>query len=148
VLRGLALAAFLLLALSGCGEDPKPDREQIRDLVDTLFDAAAADDAEGVCAVLTEDGWAHAVQRHFVDGEPVRHANEDDCVREHAPVALKSVDLPYAMKHGYRPTVDGVRIRGDRATAIVTFTAFSVRWHFRRTGDGWKIDDFLLPVRE
>jgi hypothetical protein len=149
VLRGLA-ACGLLLALAGCGDSANspPDREQIETLVDDFFQDAADKDAQAVCEVLTEDGWAHALYRKFVVDEPLRSATQDDCVDERAPAALRSVDLPAAVKHGSRPGIERLRILGDRASGIVTFANDQRRWAFRKTGDGWKIESFSLPVRE
>jgi hypothetical protein len=153
LLRGLALGVLLVVPASvgACGADPEPksDRQQIESLVNGLFEDAAAKDVEGVCAVLTEDGWAHAVQRKFLADEPLRSADKDDCVRERAPgAALKSTDLPAAIKHGYRPHVERLRILGDRATGVVRFIFDRVRWAFRKTDAGWKIESFAIPVRE
>ncbi len=152
LLRGLALGVLVVVpaSLAACGGDPEPksDRQQIEALVNGLFEDAAAKDAEGVCAVLTEDGWAHAVERKFLADEPLRSADEDDCVRERAPAALKSVDLPVAVRNGYRPSVERLRVLGDRATGVVRFTGYRVRWAFRKTAEGWKIESFALPVRE
>jgi ketosteroid isomerase-like protein len=149
LLRGLAFGVVLLVAACGTAPEPKPDGEQIEALVNGLFEDAAAKDAEGVCAVLTEDGWAHAVQRKFLADEPLRSADQDDCVRERAPgAALKSNDLPVAMKNGFRPHVEQLRILGDRATGVVKFTVYRVRWAFRKTDGGWKIESFAVPVRE
>ena len=64
------------------------------------------------------------------------------------PGALASTDLPYAMDHGHRVRVPLVRIQGAAAVATVRFTGFQRTWRFRRGHDGWKIDDFSLPVRE
>jgi ketosteroid isomerase-like protein len=153
LLRGLALGVLLLVpaSLAACGDDPEPksDPQQIEALVNGLFEDAAAKDAEGVCAVLTEDGWAHAVQRKFLADEPLRSADREDCVRERAPgAALKSHDLPVGMKNGFRPHVEQLRILGDRATGVVRFTVYRVRWAFRKTDGGWKIESFAIPVRE
>jgi ketosteroid isomerase-like protein len=153
LLRGLALGVLVVvpasLASCGDGSEPTSDRQQIEALVNGLFEDAAAKDAEGVCAVLTEDGWAHAVQRHFLADEPLRSADEDDCVRERAPAAaLKSTDLPGLMKNDHRPHVERLRVLGDRATGVVRFTLYRVRWAFRKTDGGWKIESFAVPVRE
>jgi ketosteroid isomerase-like protein len=150
LLRGLALGVLLVVpaGLAACDPEPKSDRQQIQALVNGLFEDAAAKDAEGVCAVLTEDGWAHAVQRKFLADEPLRSADEDDCVRLRAPAALRSVDLPGVMRSGYRPYVERLRVLGDRATGVVALRPFKTRWAFRKTDDGWKIESFALPVRE
>jgi hypothetical protein len=52
------------------------------------------------------------------------------------------------MDHRHRVRVSSVRVRGEAAVATVRFTAFKRTWRFRRGDDGWKIDDFSLPVRE
>jgi hypothetical protein len=135
---------------AGCGDDalPKPDRAQVRVLVEDFFEDAAADDAEAVCAALTPDGRARAVLRRFVGGRPLRSASQAQCTDGNAPGALASTDLPYAMDHGHRVRVPLVRVRGAAAVATVRFTGFQRTWRFRRSHDGWKIDDFSLPVRE
>jgi hypothetical protein len=117
-------------------------------LVGDFFDDAAADTAKAICAALTPDGRARAVLRRFVGGRPLRPASQAQCVDEKAPGALDSVDLPYAMDHGWRVRVPSVRVRGGAAAATVRFTAFERTWRFRKVDDGWKIDDFSLPVRE
>lgn len=117
-------------------------------VIEDFFDDAAADDAEGVCGALTPDGRARTVQRRFVNDRPLRPASEAQCVDEGAPLALDSTDLPYAMKHGFRVRVPKVRLAGNEAVATVRFTAFSQKWTLRKTDDGWKIDDLILPVRE
>ena len=146
LLRGLALA--VLVSFAACGSDPKPDREQIQALVGGLLRDAAAKDAKAVCAVLTEDGWAHAVQRRFEVDEPLRSADEDDCVRLRAPAALRSSDLPGMMKYGYRPHLERLRVLGDRADCVVEFDHMKARWAFRKLDGEWKIESFDLPVRE
>jgi ketosteroid isomerase-like protein len=149
ILRGLATCG-LLLAVAGCGDSPNssPDREQIENLVDDFFQDAAAKDVEAVCAVLTEDGWAHAVQRKFLVDEPLRSATHDDCIDERAPAALRSADLPGMVEYGYRPHLERLRILDDRATTRVRFNRLLARWSFRKTDAGWKIESFLFPVRE
>jgi ketosteroid isomerase-like protein len=147
---GLWLVVIGCATLAGCGDDatPKPDREQVRALVEDFFGDAAADKAEAVCAALTPDGRARAVLRRFVGERPLRAASQARCVDEKAPWALDSTDLPYAMDHGYRVRVPSVQVRGTTAMATVRFTAFERTWRFRKADDGWKIDDFSLPVRE
>jgi ketosteroid isomerase-like protein len=146
LLRGLALA--VLVSFAACGDAPTPDRERIETLVDDFFKAAADKDAEAVCAVLTEDGWAHAVQRRFEVDEPLRSADEDDCVRLRAPAALRSDDLPGMMQYGYRPHLERLRILGDRASGVVRLHFLKARWAFRKLDGEWKIESFDLPVRE
>jgi ketosteroid isomerase-like protein len=146
LLRGLALT--VLVSFAACGSDPTPDREQIRALVRDFFQDAAAKDAKAVCAALTEDGWAHAVQRKFLVDEPLRSASEDDCIRLKAPAALRSDDLPAMVKSGRVPQLIRLRVLGDRATGVVTSGFLQDRWAFRKLDDGWKIESFILPVRE
>jgi hypothetical protein len=148
LLRGLALA--VLVSFAACGSDSKQqsDDDRIRTLVTDFFEDAAAKDAEAVCGVLTEDGWAHAVQRKFLVDEPLRSADEDDCVRLRAPAALRSSDLPAMMRYGYRPHLERLRILGDRASGVVRFNFLKDRWAFRKIDGDWKIESFHLPVRE
>jgi hypothetical protein len=148
LLRGLALA--VLVSFAACGSDSKQqsDDDRIRTLVTDFFEDAAAKDAEAVCGVLTEDGWAHSVQRKFLVDEPLRSADEDDCVRLRAPAALRSGDLPAMMRYGYRPHLERLRILGDRASGVVRFNFLKDRWAFRKIDGDWKIESFHLPVRE
>jgi ketosteroid isomerase-like protein len=147
---GLWVVVMGCATFAGCGDEaaPKPDQEQVRVLVGDFFANAAADNAEAVCAALTPDGRARALLRRFVGGRPIRPASQTQCVGDRAPWALDSTDLPHAMDNGYRVRVPSVRVRGTAAVATVRFTGFRRTWRFRKTDDGWKIDDFSLPVRE
>ena len=146
--RALVLLAFA--TLTGCGADPEPqpDSNQLRALVHDFFLDAAAGDAEAVCAVLTPDGRARATERRFVHGRPLRPASEEQCVSERAPAALKSSDLPIAVKNGWRHQVVKLRLVGVRARARIQFTGFFRSWRFRKSDGDWRIDYFSMPVRE
>jgi hypothetical protein len=52
------------------------------------------------------------------------------------------------MRYGYRPHLERLRILGDRASGVVRFNVLKARWAFRKIEDGWKIESFILPVRE
>jgi hypothetical protein len=156
--RAACIAVFAALVFPGCGDDaaPQPDRVQIPALVQQFFVEAVDDDAEAICAVLTANGRAWAVERSFsvrrgeslASARPRRPASYEQCVEAGAPHATASSDLPIAMKNGYRPRVVELRLTGIQARARIKFTAFKSTWVLRDTDDGWRVDYFSMPVRE
>jgi hypothetical protein len=156
--RGACIAIVVPLAYVGCGNDsaPPPNRVPIRTLVQQFFLDAWHKDAEAICAVLTADGRAWAVDRTFsvhrgeslASARPRRPASYEQCVESGAPHATNSSDLPIAMKNGYRPRVVAVRRTDGQARARVKFTGFKRTWVLRDTDNGWRVDYFSMPVRE
>ena len=123
--------------------------EQVRVLVEDFFEDAADDDAEAVCGALTPDGRARAGPAAFRRRSAAAPRQPGAVQRRGAlPGALASTGSSVAMDHGHRVRVPLVRIQGAAAVATVRFTGFQRTGRFRRGHDGWKIDDFSLPVRE
>ena len=135
------------LACGGCGgsDGPGPDRQAPDAVVRAFIEAAAREDAEGVCRALTGVGRAQAAGLPRKIGGPTKPASEQRCVEEGARAAIQSEDLTTAVERDWLE-LKRLRIRRRRAHIDVCNGAKCVTQSLRKTPGGWKIDIFGLPV--
>jgi hypothetical protein len=149
--RGVALAVGVCAALpvAACGgsEAPRPDSEEVRDVLVDFFKDAANGDVEAVCGALTGVGRAQAAGRGSITGHLPKPASEERCVEKKATTATSSVDLPVVIGRRLLRVRD-VKIDGDKARASVCNVALCRPQRLRKTGDGWRIESFQLPVND
>jgi hypothetical protein len=141
--------AVALAAFAACGgeEQPKPDREQVREVVTGFFRAVAKDDVEAICDELTGAGRGQAIGRGFSRGGERKPTTKEECVRHGAREPRRSVDLPTVVdNHVLR--VRQIRIAGRRARVVVSAGALTGVERLTKTADDWRIDSFDLPVRD
>jgi hypothetical protein len=143
----VGVCAGLLMAACGDDEAPRPDREEIRDVVVAFFADAASGDAEAVCGALTGVGRAYAAGRGTYMHRPPKPASTSRCIDRKAGAATSSVDLPLVISRDLL-RVTKVRVSGDRARVVVCNVALCRPQRLRRTDDGWKIESFRLPVND
>jgi hypothetical protein len=144
--RATASVCAALVAL-GCGDDdrPKPDREQIRDVVKQFFHNAADGDVEAVCAALTGVGRAQAAGRGQIIGQPPVPVTEERCIARRAQTATVTEDLPDVVDALH---IKHVRVHGRKATADICNGALCRPQVLRKQAGGWKIESFQLPVND
>jgi hypothetical protein len=145
--RAAASLCAALVAL-GCGEDdpPKPDREQVRELIHDFFQDAANGDVEAVCAALTGVGRAQAAGRGQIIGRPPVPVSEERCIERRAHTAIVSVDLPLVVD---ALRIERIRVRSRTATVYVCNWALCRPQLVRRQPTGsWRIESFQLPVND
>ena len=137
------------MVVGACGEaePPRPDREEVRDVLVAFFDDAARGDVEAVCAALTGVGRAGAAGRGSVTGRLPEPVSEQRCIDRKARTATNSVDLPSVISRDLL-RVKNVRVNGDRAGALVCNVALCRPQLLRKSDDGWKIESFQLPVND
>jgi hypothetical protein len=136
--------------LAGCGDEdqrPKPDREQIRDVVVDFFTDVADDDAKAACDKLTAVGRTQTLGLDQTIGAPTKPSSEEMCVDAGIPILRDSNQLSTIVDNGLL-RVRRVDISGDRAQAITMAAAFKGVQHLRRTDDGWKINRFEPMVHD
>jgi hypothetical protein len=143
----VGVCAGLLVVACGDGDTPKPDREEVRDLVVAFFRDAASGDAGAVCGALTGVGRAQAAGRGRFLGRPPEPATEQRCIERDARTATGSVDLPLVIRRDLLRVKD-VRIKGDRARVVVCNVALCRPQRLRKIDDGWKVEAFQLPVND
>jgi hypothetical protein len=145
--RRAAASLCAALVTLGCGENerPKPDREQIRDVVRQFFHDAADGDVEAVCAALTGSGRAQAAGRGSITGHLPEPVSEDRCIEKHAHTATVSQDLPQVVD---ALRIERVRIHGRTAKAFVCGGALCHPQLLRKEHGSWKIELFELPVSD
>jgi hypothetical protein len=145
----ISLLAYSAWLLTGCGGEskPKPDREQVEQVVLDFFHDIAEDDVEAVCDKLNSAGRAQAIGRGIVGARPPKTATRDECVEDGAHVPLSYLDLPSVVEQGLL-RVRKVEISGMRAKAITSVGALRGVQRLRETPDGWKIEAFNPMVRE
>jgi hypothetical protein len=136
-----------MLAACGDGEAPRPDREQVRDVLVEFFEDAADRDIGGVCAALTGVGRAQAVGRGSITGHVPEPVTEQRCLEKKADAATSSVDLPLVIRRRLL-IVKNVRINGGAAEALVCNVALCRPQRLHKTPDGWKIHSFQIPVND
>lgn len=144
------LAACVAVVLAACGDDngePKPDRDQIIDVVTGFLHDVVDDDAAAVCASLTPTGRARAIGRGRTIGKPLKPASLEECVSAGASAATSSGDLPELVgRNAIRVTHS--EIDGASARVVLANGALKGVQRLKKTSDGWKIDQFELPVRD
>jgi hypothetical protein len=145
----LAVIVSAALLVAACGEDdaPRPDREEVRDVLVDFFHDAADGDIEAVCAALTGAGRAQAAGRGSITGRLPDPASEQRCIEKRAQAATSSVDLPVVIRRRLL-RVQHVRIDGNAARARVCNAALCRERRLRKTEGGWRIESFQLPVND
>jgi hypothetical protein len=147
VVVAVGVCAGLVVAACGDGEAPRPDREEVRDVVVAFFRDAARGDAEAVCAALTGVGRAQAAGRGSVTGRPPEPVSGRRCIERKARTATVSVDLPLVISRDLL-RVKSVQINDDAARVVVCNVALCRPQRLLKTDDGWRIDSFQLPVND
>jgi hypothetical protein len=146
-LRRVATSLCAGLVALGCGNDeaPKPDREQVRDVVHAFFRDAADGDGEAVCGALTGVGRAQAAGRGQIIGRPPVPVSEERCIERDARTATVSQDLPEVVD---ALRIERVRVHGRTATAYVCGGALCTPQTLRHTNRAWRVNSFQLPVND
>ena len=128
----LLVAAVVLAAVVGCGEDGSAagdEPEQVLEVLEQARTALAAGDGEAACGLLTEGGRERAVNfdEHATCEETVRAARQSD------PSSVEDAEKARFAK----PVIDGDRASVDLdVEPYVTINVVLVR-----TPEGWRIDD-------
>ena len=135
----------MLLAACTSDEERVSDRDQVRSVVTDFFHKAVAGDVEAVCGLLTGPGRAQAAGHWQIVGKPKIPVSERRCVARGAHTAVVSEDLPGVVDS---LRIVPARVADRRARVMVCAAALCVPQLLRKTSEGWKIDEFTLPVND
>jgi ketosteroid isomerase-like protein len=145
-LLAFAAAALVALGVGGCGDSDDDsgggaqgagggsDAQQARATVESLYAAIREEDAEGVCATMTEPAQEQVAQGAIGTGEGSTCA---DGFQRFLDAADRAGGLNLTLK----AKVERVKVNGDKAVARVTFgKARAGNIPLVKVDDEWKLD--------
>jgi hypothetical protein len=114
-------------------------------VVSDFFHKAVAGDVEAVCGLLTGPGRAQAAGHGQVIGQPRVPVSKQRCIARRAHTAIVSQDLPGVVD---RLRFVPARVAQRHARVMVCAGELCLPQLLRKTPEGWKIDEFALPVND
>jgi hypothetical protein len=140
--RTVSSTVALAFVLAGCGEEREQSPEEV---ALAFFHDVAEDNVEAGCDKLTGHGRAAAIGRSTVVGRLPKPATREQCIEDGLSIPRSSVDLPGAVND---LRVSSVEVAGKHATVVISFDGLRAPQRLRNTSNGWKIDEFVLPVHD